>query len=82
MSNPKCFTLKKWFADILKNEYTPHDEIVERISASILTDKDVERFGKLITSIYEVAYKKAVSDYKDEFEKLGVKINIGNKEIS
>ena len=82
MSNPKSFTLKKWFSDILKEEYTIHDEIIERISTSMLTDKDVEKLGKLITNVYEIAYKKAVNDYRAEFEKLGVKINVDFKELS
>jgi hypothetical protein len=82
MSNPRCFTLKKWFSDMLKTEYQQHDEVVERISTSLLTDKDVDKFGKLIMNVYETAYKKAVEDYRVEFEKMGVKITIGSKNIS
>jgi len=67
---------------MLHSDYPQHDEIVERISTAMLTDKDVEKFGKLIMNIYETAYKKAVSDYKVEFEKMGVKISIGTQELS
>jgi len=81
MANPRCFTLKKWFSDLLKTEYQQHDEIVERVSTSLLTDKDVEKFGQLIMNVYESAYKKAVNDYKVEFEKMGVKISIGTKTL-
>jgi len=82
MSNPRCFTLKKWFSELLNADYAQHDEIVERISTSMLTDADVAKFGKLIMNIYETAYKKAVADYKTEFEKMGVKISIGTQELS
>lgn len=76
MSNPKSFTVKKWILDLLKEDFPKHEEIVERISTSLLTDKDVEDFGKLISKVYETAYRKCVDDYKKEFEKLGVKISI------
>ena len=80
MANPRCYTLKKWFSELLKNEdYPQHDEIIERVATALLTDRDVDRFGKLVMNVYETAYKKAVDDYKEEFEKMGVKITIGSK---
>lgn len=81
MSNPRCFTLKKWFSELLKADYAQHNEIVERIATSMSTDADVTNFGNLIMNVYETAYKKAVSDYKTEFEKMGVKISIGTQEL-
>lgn len=76
MTNPTLFTLRKWLSDLIKEKYQKHDNIVERISASLITNSDVSDFGLLITDIYETAYRKAVSDYKDQFEKMGVKINV------
>jgi len=76
MSNPRAFTLKKWFIELLQEDYPPFDTIVERISTSLTTDKDLKDFGKLITQIYEKAYRKAVEDYRSEVERLGVKINV------
>lgn len=82
MSNPRCYTLKRWFSELLTSDYPKHDETVERISTAMLTDLDVENFGKLIMNVYEAAYKKAVADYKTEFEKMGVKISIGTQQLS
>ena len=76
MSNPKGFTLKKWFAEILKEKYPPHESIIERVGTSLVTEKDLQDLGKLITEVYEVAYMKAINDYREQFEKMGVKINI------
>jgi hypothetical protein len=76
MSNPRSFTLKKWFIELLKEEYPPFDAIVERIATSLITDKDLKDFGQLVTHIYAKAYRKAVEDYRKEIEKLGLKINI------
>ena len=82
MSNPRSFTLKKWVSEIIKKDFQQHETIIERISTSLSTEKDLEDLGKLIMGVYESAYKKAVDDYKKEFEKLGVKISIGTQELS
>lgn len=82
MSNPKSFTLKKWFAELLKGDYPKHDQIIERVATSITTDKDLKEFGALVINIYETAYHKAVNDYKDQAEKLGIKISIVSEETT
>lgn len=76
MSNPKSFTLKKWFVELLKEDYIPHDTIIERTAMALTTDKDIEDFGKLIGQVYEKGYRKAIEDYKGEIEKLGFKLNM------
>jgi hypothetical protein len=76
MSNPRSFTLKKWFNELLQEKYGPHDHIIDRVAPSLVTEKDMEEFGKLIVEVYEKGYLKAVEDYRDQFEKMGVKINI------
>lgn len=80
MSNPRCYTIKRWLMEILKEEYTPHDMIVERVATSLTTDKDVEEFGKLIMQVYHKAYNRAVSDYREQAEKMGLKIVVSTKE--
>lgn len=76
MSNPRAFTLKRWFIELLDKDFKQHDNTIERIAASVSTEKDLTEFGKLITTVYEKGYKKAVNDYKDQIEKLGININI------
>ena len=76
MSNPRSFTLKKWFAELLKEDYSPHDQIIERMSTSITTEKDLKDLGKLIMKLYEKAYLKAVDDYKEQAENMGIKISV------
>ena len=76
MSNPRSFTLKKWFVEILKEDYMKHDTIIERVATSLTTESDLKEFGDLITGVYEKAYKKAVSDYSEQAEKLGLKVSV------
>lgn len=76
MANPKAFTLKKWFYDMLKTNYVAHDTIVERVAASLTTDKDLEDFGKLIGEVFEKGYRKAIDDYRAEIERLGLNVTV------
>jgi hypothetical protein len=56
MSNPRAFTLRKWFYELLKINYASHDTIIERVSSSLVTERDLEDFGKLIGQVYETGY--------------------------
>jgi hypothetical protein len=76
MSNPRAFTLRKWFYDLLKLNYIEHDAIIERVGTSLATQKDLEDFGKLIGQVYDIGYRKAVEDYRKEIEKLGLKVQV------
>lgn len=76
MSNPRSFTLKKWFAELLKEDYIQHDTVIERVAMSLTTEQDLKEFGKLITQIYEKGYRKAVEDYRQQAEQLGIKITV------
>jgi hypothetical protein len=77
-SNPRAFTLKQWLAQILNNRYPEYDNLMERVATSLVTDKDMEEFGKVLMTIYETGYYKAVRDYKQECQKLGITVNVVN----
>ena len=76
MTNPRAFTLKRWLFELLKDKYPPHDKTAERIATSLQTDSDIEDFGKMAAEIFECGYRKAVTDYKVEAEKLGIKVHV------
>lgn len=78
LTNPRSFTLKRWFVELLKENYTPHNDVIERIASGLTTEQDVKDFGKLITQIYETGYRKAIEDYKSQAEQLGLRISIVN----
>ena len=76
MSNPKAFTLKKWFYDMLGMDYASHDAIIERVAVALTTDKDLTDFGKLISQVFEMGFKRAIDEYSKEAEKIGLKVTI------
>lgn len=80
MSNPKAFTLRRWFYDLLKVNFAAHDQTIERVSTALLTDKDLEDFGKLIGQVYETGYRKAIDDYKGQLEAMGLQVKFFNPE--
>lgn len=82
MSNPKSFTLKKWFIELLDKDYVPHDDVIERIASSLATEQDMKEFGNLITAVFEKGYRKAIEDYRGQIEKLGIKIHVVPDESS
>lgn len=62
--------------EILKEKYSDHESIVEKLSSGVFTKHDYEQFSKLIIGIYENGYLKAVSDHRDQLEKLGFKARV------
>ena len=70
--NSKSYAIKKYMAEILKEKYPQNENIIERISNCLTTEKDAQEFGILVGNIYEAAYKKAVGDYKEQLAKLGI----------
>lgn len=76
MMSPRSHHLKKAMFEILKDRYAPHDQILERVASSLVTEGDIQDFFKLVTSIYEVAYHKAVEDHSEVLKKLGLTAKI------
>lgn len=74
MANPRSYTAKRWVSDLLQERYAEHDQIVERIATSLVTTKDLQDFGNLLSQIYEVGYRKAIDDNKKQLEKLGYNV--------
>jgi len=77
MANPRSFTLKKWFSELLKTYYSEtHDQTIDRVAAALPTDADIEKFGKLMGALYESGYRKAVKDLQGQIEDLGYKVDV------
>lgn len=75
IQNPKAFVLKKWTHQILEGHYIPKQGFIERLGMA-LSEEDLHEFGKLMTSVYEKGYLQAVKSTREQFEKLGYKIEV------
>lgn len=75
-SNPRGYALKRWLIQLIADKYPTHDSIVERVGMALVTESDLKDFGKLLGTVYEAGYMKAINDYKSQVEKLGINIHI------
>lgn len=78
--NPYSLGLRNIFAQLLKQDYVQYEDIIERVSNTISTEKDYEQFGNLIMAVYEQAYQQCVQEHKHLLEQAGIKVNISRKE--
>ena len=76
MPNPQAIAVRRYLFEILKERYSRNERYVERLAASIATKDDYEEFGKLVSDLYESGFMRAVDQYKEQFEKSGMRVNI------
>jgi len=74
--NPQSTAIKKYLFEILKEKYSKNEKFIDRLTYQINTKEDFESFGIFITDIFESGFLKAFEQYKENFEKLGMKVNI------
>ena len=76
LMNPRKHAIRKWLSEILKDRYTKHDSLVDRIGHHLVTNKDMEDFTKLVADLFEVGYLKCLNDYKDKLKVHGLNVKI------
>ncbi len=76
LSNPYRLAIQKYLFQILESRYNKYHDLMQRITHNIVTMKDATDFGQMLVEIYEVAYLKAVDDYRKTVESHGFKIDI------
>jgi len=75
-SNHQIHYIKKTMFELMQERYSKNEQIIERVGASLTTEKDIKDFLELITDLYEMAYLRAVKDQREQLEKLGLVANI------
>lgn len=82
LNNPQSIAIKRYLFELLKERYSKNEKFIDRFSSTITSQQDYEDFGKLIVDIFEVGFLRAVNQYKEQFEKMGMKINIVPEEVA
>ena len=75
-ANPYAHILKKFAYKFLGDRLPRDEEVLERISAQLVTKKDVENFGKFMADLYELGYQKAIDDHRDKLRAMEYKTKI------
>jgi hypothetical protein len=79
--NPHSYTVKKYLFEVMGAErYVKHDKYLDRIVSHMLTQDDVDSFGKLIVDIFEAGFMKAFNESREQFKKLGYNVGIKPEE--
>lgn len=76
LRNPNEIYIKKYMFDILQGRYVNHEKFLEKLSKFINTKEELEELGKLVADIYESGFLKAFNEYKNQMEKIGMKMTI------
>jgi hypothetical protein len=76
MSNPQAHFIKKTMFELLRDRYTKHEQIVERVSHSLVTEKDTREFMQMMVDIYEIGFMKAVEEQREKLAQLGYGVKI------
>ena len=80
MSNPMAHHIKRSMFELLKEKYGKHEQIVDRIAHSLVTEKDMKDFIGLLLEIYELGFVRAIEEHKDKLAKLGLGVRITGRE--
>lgn len=82
MSSPFQYGLKKYLYELMPETYSKNEEMINKLTEVIKSEKDYRLFGQFISDFYQVAYMKSVEDHKEQLEKLGYKIKFTQPEKS
>jgi hypothetical protein len=74
--NPQSIAIKRYIFEVLKERYSKNEKFVDRLASLITTKEDYESLGIFITDLYETGFLRAVDQYKDQFNKMGMKVSI------
>lgn len=80
MQNPKGIAFKKFMSQVMGQKVGVYDDLLTRLSASLVTDNDLKIFGDMVNDILGIGYRKAVDDYRDQLKKLGIEVSLLTKD--
>jgi len=75
--SPYTKPIKKYLSQAISDQYTVDiDEIVERISVTLVTKKDAENFLKLLSELYNAGHANAMDAAQKSLEAHGLKMKL------
>lgn len=82
MLNANHYAVQKYMFEILQDRYAHNQQVIERVSHALVTQQDLNDWGRLVVDLFEMGYLKATEQYKEQMAKMGydVKIVPGTRE--
>ena len=78
--SPYSMGIKKTLVELLKEGYVPNHLAIETIANTIRDKRDFQEIAKLILSIYEAGFQRAIKEHEKILKKSGLKVKIVTKE--
>jgi len=76
LSNPYRMAIMKYLQELLEGRYPKYHDLLQRLLVHIVTEKDMMDFGQMFVDCYELAYHRAVNDYRKAVEPHGFRVEI------
>lgn len=77
ISNPKGVLIRNYMLQLLGDEkFLKHQAFIDRLAGVLPSSADIQELGQILVSVYEIAYYKALNDYREKFTKLGYDVSV------
>lgn len=73
-TNPYKVALQQFLVQILQEKYSLNGPIIDRLAATLVTERDLQEFATLINHLHDKAYQRALDDYRIQLEKYNLVI--------
>lgn len=74
--NAQSITIKRYLFEILQERYAKNEKFIERMASTVVTKEDYDGLGSLVTDLFEIGFLRAIDQYKEQLNKMGIKVNI------
>lgn len=79
--NPYGPAFKKFILQLMQDQkYLEHEKCIDKLSTLVGSKEEYEEFGKLILSIWEAGFFKAVDENKEGLRKMGLKVTVKSQD--
>jgi hypothetical protein len=74
--NLQASAIKKHIFEMIGGRYGRNERFIERLVGQVNTKEDYEGLGTFLADLFESGFLRAVDQYKDQFAKMGMKVNV------
>lgn len=71
---------KKYLFELLKENYQKNEEMINRLTFTLATEKDVQDLCQIVADAWSCGFKEAVDQYKNKLQGLGYAVVINQND--
>ena len=74
--NPLKIAIQKFLMEMLKERYTNHAQVIERMCHYLVTEQDAKQFSAFAADLYQLGFARATKEYTQKLAEQGFKLEI------